>query len=65
MVTFIINGNKENVMTDSNGLLDLFDFSYIVDKYLGTEVKDYFDKSIFYLSNTINELEKQLREDKC
>lgn len=65
MVTLIINGNKENIMTDSNGLLDLFDFSYIVDKYLGAEVKDYFDKSIFYLSNSIDKLEKQLREDKC
>lgn len=46
-----INGHYENVSED------VTDFSYLVEKYMGSEAKHYFDSAIEKLFDTIHNLE--------
>ena len=54
-----INGQNENVLIDSAGDIDLLDFAYLVEKYMGNEACDHFTKAV---SNLYSEVDGLLLE---
>ena len=48
-----INGNNEIILDES-------DFSYVVDKYLGAECRDYFNRILCSRDSSIKDLENKI-----
>lgn len=59
MVLNICNQN-ENILTDNSGNIDLLDFAYFVEKYMGYEASDYFTKAVSSLYSEITILSDEL-----
>ena len=56
MIRLEINGNYENVSEN------IEDFSFLIEKYMGYEAKNYFDDMIDQLCSYINQLEDENEE---
>lgn len=54
MIRLEINGNYENVSEDVE------DFSFLIEKYMGYEAKNYFDDMIDELLSYISQLEDEI-----